>query len=134
MRFSSAPAWSIPPRRQLKKKLENPGPGAYISHSSSLSRIAAKVGTGARTDISKRPTKTPGPGAYNLARERPNTGSATYPLLSFGSEQKFLSLRKDLIPGPGTYTTVSEEIQGPKWGMKGKGRTLSTEQKPVGCS
>lgn len=131
MRFSSAPAWSIPPRRQLKRKVENPGPGTYISHSSSLSRIAAKVGTGARTDISKRPTKTPGPGTYNLAHDRPSIGSATYPLLRFGTEQKFLSLRKDLIPGPGTYTTISEDVQGPKWGMNGKGRTQTAEDKPV---
>ena len=76
MKFSSAPAWSIPPRRQLRRRVENPGPGTYEGLNSSLSRIAAKVGTGPRSDIAKRATNTPGPGSYDLVRDRPATGSA----------------------------------------------------------
>jgi len=90
-----------------------PGPGTYSppSHSKGPS---FSVGRGTRLTESAYKLRTPGPNVYD-ATLRPNTSAAI-----LGTSLRPGITRSTVAPGPGKYTIIKEEIEGPKFTFAGR--------------
>ena len=90
-----------------------PGPGTY-SPRRFQKGPSFTVGKGTRLTESMYKLRTPGPDVYNPSL-RPNTSAAI-----LGTSQRHDLVRTTVAPGPGKYTVIAEEIEGPKFSFAGR--------------
>lgn len=100
---------------------QTPGPGTYSSHFNFSHKKAPTwlMGTSTRNDADKSKMRTqnnPPPNNYNPDYVKTKTASATW---SFGTGTRSKSTGKANLtsPAPGTYSTPSKAIEGPKFHM-----------------
>ena len=129
LNISLGPKYSMKSKLDLiedKTKIDFPGPGAYKPLYKSTSYFYS-FGKKNKKDNKKFDT-TPGPGNYNLRKEK----EITSPSYLFGKEKRENNIVKikKYVPGPGTYEQNKQYvlIRNPKYtfGLKLKGKNYNT--------